>query len=234
MQSTRRTRRPASDKQSQHNITAERPPRSSPFTRAPLQPKSTTTQPLFSGQAGYGYTYPPPPPQAQPGYPQGQNPPQQANGQEEDTGVGSDAWEAAQSILKAINFGSLIQMGQGKEKKGNTAGGDGNTASGQNHPPPVIASAGVDVSSMGRPTQAPETSGAVLTPEDRASLQAQLALLAAQMAELAEGGENESNMLDVIADTTADGEGDWDEDEDEDMEMVDVPVAAPSTALNTG
>jgi hypothetical protein len=29
---------------------------------------------------------------------------------EEDVGEGSDAWEAAQNILKAINFGGLLQL----------------------------------------------------------------------------------------------------------------------------
>lgn len=143
-----------------------------------------------------------------------------------------------------------MEMGKVEEKRNGGDGGNDNTAGGQNHPPPVIASANMDVNSMSRSTQASETSGhpsgAVLTPEDRASLQAQLALLAAQMAELAEGGDDSlisdsiafdaiTTKVDTKDDGEEDGDGDEDEDEDddEDMEMVDVPVAAPSAVLST-
>lgn len=183
------------------------------------------------------YTYPPPPPQTS----SGRNPPP-TNGQDDDTGEGSDAWEAAQNILKAINFGSLIQMGKDEQKRYGMAGGDGenvNPAGGQNHPPPVIAS---DVNLMGGSTQATETSthssGVVLTPGDRASLQAQLALLAAQMAELAEGDDDSAigdpEVIGAIASNpNAQDDREGDKDEDEDMKMIDVPVTAPAAVLST-
>ena len=161
------------------------------------------------------------------------------NGKDEDVGEGSDAWEAAQNILRAINCGSLVQMGKDEQKR--VAGGNIN-------PSPVLASANMNVNLTGRSTQTAETSShprvVVVTPEDRASLQAQLALLAAQMAELAEGGDGpaigDPNAIDPIAfkadalgDRDGEGEVDKNGDEEEDMEIVDIPTAAPAAVLGT-
>lgn len=161
---------------------------------------------------------------------------------QEDTSEGSDAWEAAQNILKAINFGSLIQMTQ-QDGKGAEEGGKGVLQTESAHPPPVIASARMDFASMGQPKtptgsgNAGTTVSAVLSAEDRASLQAQLALLAAQMAALAEGSEDTFTQglhAPTTGDTTitkddvasdGDAEGYDEEDEDNDMEMVEVPTA---------
>jgi len=178
---------------------------------------------MAPGQASYPYPYTYPPPlQPFPGYPPGypSHPGTDAAAAEEETGEGSDAWEAAQNILKAINFAALIQLGEEAEKNAGEAG-DG-AANG-------IARGGT---------------GHQLNADDRAALQAQLALLAAQMAELAEGEEdaptrelgaatvgapttkvNETNVVVDNEDGNAIAEenNEDDEDDDDDMEMVDVP-----------
>lgn len=181
------------------------------------------------------------------------------DGDEEGVGEGSDAWEAAQNILRAINFGSFFQdqgnnqPAAGDSSSGNAsavqngvgASGDGaeegeSARNGQNAaagpsapsgsgaaapstdtnavPPPVfagdftfgsihsntsnalgtsnvandvnLANALAAVASTSTST-ATSTANAttittVLSSEDRAALQAQLALLAAQLAEIAE------------------------------------------------
>lgn len=106
-----------------------------------------------------------------------------------------DAWEAAQHILQAINFGSL------QTQLASTS----STASGSSVAPPAMA--GLDLK-MDSSSSAPNasTSGvalgedglgsATLTDEERASLQAQLALLAAQLSEIA-NGEDEDDEDDV-------------------------------------
>ena len=115
-------------------------PTTSPFTHAPLsQPargvlahnSSSSTQekvpqyhipyqyPSGAGYPGYGLS-------ASPGVSKGdssaeqpgtaisdaiaQTAPGEGNAVNEEVGEGSDAWEAAQAILKAINFGSLLQV----------------------------------------------------------------------------------------------------------------------------
>ncbi|KAI0087725.1 hypothetical protein BDY19DRAFT_219418 [Irpex rosettiformis] len=96
---------------------------------------------------------------------------------------GSDAWVAAQHILKAINFGSL-------QDNSASAVGTVSTLSpsqpmaGSSHiiQPPVMASLGIDVHAT---SEDDGLGRATLTDEERASLQAQLALLAAQLSEIA-------------------------------------------------
>lgn len=104
-----------------------------------------------------------------------------------------DAWEAAQHILQAINFGSL------QTQLASTP----SAASGSSVAPPVMAGLNMDASSSAANAS---TSGvalgedglgsATLTDEERASLQAQLALLAAQLSEIA-NGEDEDDEDDV-------------------------------------
>ncbi|KAI0304465.1 hypothetical protein B0F90DRAFT_1815790 [Multifurca ochricompacta] len=107
----------------------------------------------------------------------------------EDVGEGSDAWEAAQTILKAINFGSLLDVAAAKPVV---------PALGQHTLPATSAPAetacdGAPASLVNdRMTDAGTTVGfvqvqvQVVSDRDRALLQGQLALLAAQLAEIAE------------------------------------------------
>lgn len=198
------------------------------------------------------------------------------DGDEEGVGEGSDAWEAAQNILRAINFGSFFQdQGNSQPPAGDSSSGnapavengagtsgdgaqEGDLArNGQNAaagssvppgtgaaapsttdsnavPPPVFAgdftfgsihshtsnalgtnNAANDMNlanalaavaststSTATSTANPTTITTVLSSEDRAALQAQLALLAAQLAEIAEdpGVDEEDDMEE---------DGDW-------------------------
>jgi hypothetical protein len=76
----------------------------------------------------------------------------------DDSGEGSEAWEAAQNILKALNFGSLLQQVEQQ------------AAAAEKMP--------VETSLDAPPIQ-----------DERAGLQSDLVLLAAQLAEIAEGGD---------------------------------------------
>ena len=102
----------------------------------------------------------------------------------EDVEEGSDAWEAAQTILKAINFGSLLQASNSPVPAINPLSSSPHSGSSAAVPntrtaPPPVAVNMTDGNPAARPVQ-------VLSNRDRASLQAQLALLAAQLAEIAE------------------------------------------------
>ncbi|KAI0252334.1 hypothetical protein BJV78DRAFT_1201820 [Lactifluus subvellereus] len=137
----------------------------------------------------------------------------------EDVEEGSDAWEAAQAILKAINFGSLLQVAATKPlgQLSNPAG-----------------SAHIGAASDGAPVAIPhandrmieisaDTSSVhVLSDRDRASLQAQLALLAAQLAEIAE------DTLASDLNGAEEGKGTAGEEEgyQDDMEPVHIPAQA--------
>jgi hypothetical protein len=108
-----------------------------------------------------------------------------AAGDNEDVEEGSDAWEAAQTILKAINFGSLLQASVAKPSVPTISPLSPLAPSGSTVPvpdrrltPPVTVDNNMTNAAAG-PVQ-------VLSNRDRASLQAQLALLAAQLAEIAE------------------------------------------------
>ena len=77
----------------------------------------------------------------------------------DDSGEGSEAWEAAQTILKALNFGSLLQQ---VEQQAQQAAATGKTP-------------------METRTDVPPIRN------ERASLQSDFVLLAAQLAEIADG-----------------------------------------------
>jgi hypothetical protein len=140
----------------------------------------------------------------------------EGNAVNEEVGEGSDAWEAAQAILKAINFGSILQATTAKQPgpppfqpSPPTNSVHAGPASGRALASDVMNGAGVAAS----PVQE-------LSDRDRASLQAQLALLAAQLAEIAEDTlANDLNVTDEDADTEG-GHGSAGED---DMEVVEIP-----------
>jgi hypothetical protein len=137
----------------------------------------------------------------------------------EEVGEGSDAWEAAQAILKAINFGSILQATTAKQP---------GPPHFQPSPPTNSVHAGPASDralASGVMNGGGAASGSVqeLSDRDRASLQAQLALLAAQLAEIAEDTlANDLNVTDEDADTEG-GHGSAGEDE---MEVVEIPQQA--------
>lgn len=232
--SKRTTRRPQTLAQTTYAMhhPQSQAPSSSPFTHAPLPHRGHTSTPPAhppQHQPYPGYTYPYGAYSSYPGYtPYGQAKlatsasvaaKQQAVGattktaaekavvgasasgkekekEKEGTADSAEAgaWEAAQHILKAINFGSL----QGNSSPASTS----SNAQAATTSSSDIAS-GVDVNAeddgLGRAT---------LTDEERASLQAQLALLAAQLSE-------------IVA------EEDGDEDEDMAEDEGDAEVSAP-------
>ena len=221
------------------------PPTTSPFTHAPLSqpaargaqghngptPTSASVQDKVLPYPPYSYPYPVgapyprygpsgPPPGSKEG-PAEQQPGIAASGEAapvesneiDEVGEGSDAWEAAQAILKAINFGSLLQATTVKP-----------AAHPNRQPSPPAHS--VHVGSASDQATATETvthTNASATPiqplseRDRASLQAQLALLAAQLAEIAED-TLASDLIVTDQDALAE-EGNGTED---DMEAVDI------------
>ena len=133
----------------------------------------------------------------------------------DEVGEGSDAWEAAQAILKAINFGSLLQATTAKP-----AAPPVRQAS-----PPANSVHAVPASEQATASETvtyANVPGALVQPlseRDRASLQAQLALLAAQLAEIAE----DTLASDLIV-TDQDGltEGNGTEADEDEMEVVDI------------
>lgn len=160
---------------------------------------------------------------------------------------GTDAWEAAQNILKAINFGQLFQI---SSEDGVATHAD-STAVAQVPPPVFASSVEVDGQAVTASIEASmsscdaETSRVELSGDERAALQAQLALLAAQLAEFADVGEDELaqdlhphrrieeddvsatdslNPIHRSSDKIINDEDD--EDDDMDMEEVTVPMAS--------
>jgi hypothetical protein len=134
----------------------------------------------------------------------------------DDVGEGSDAWEAAQAILKAINFGSLLQATTAKPA----------VPPDRQSSPPANS---VHIAPASDPGTANETvthADASATPiqplseRDRASLQAQLALLAAQLAEIAE--DTLASDLIVTDQDALTEEGNGTVAEEDDMEVVDI------------
>lgn len=196
--SKRTTRRPQTLAQTTYAMHHPPPPPSSPFTHTPLARTPHTPLPPPPQHQPYpGYPYPYPSYGAYPGYPpytphpaartstpSASVPPypktadrtvptaststslnkgKALEGAATSAGssdVAGDAWEAAQHILKAINFRSL------------------ETASAS----AASTSTAMDVDATGDDG----LGRATLTDEERASLQAQLALLAAQLSEIAE------------------------------------------------
>jgi len=132
----------------------------------------------------------------------------------DEVGEGSDAWEGAQAILKAINFGSLLQPTTAKPAAPPVR---------QASPPAssVYVGPGSNEATASETVTHANVSVAPVEPlseRDRASLQAQLALLAAQLAEIAE----DTLASDLIV-TDQDGlaeEGT--EADEEEMEVVDI------------
>ncbi|OJT15150.1 hypothetical protein TRAPUB_8254 [Trametes pubescens] len=214
--SKRTTRRPQTLAQTTYAAHHAPTQPSSPFTHAPLQqhpqpPTPGGAQPPYNG---YPYSYPY---GHYPGYPHpaaGQSvqaktasrPPPAAPAhtatasgtaktaeEKDESGEGSDAWEAAQHILQAINFGGL-ELATSASSSSNASGAASSSAA----PPPVLADGDADLAAVlsalvnaagaAAPAEPPR---AVLTEDERAALQAQLALLAAQLTEIAEGDEDE-------------------------------------------
>lgn len=242
--SRRTTRRPQS--LVQMALPVPSPPTTSPFTHAPLsQPAARRAQGHNASASTpasvqdktlpyptYPYHYPPvapyprygpsgPPPVSKEG-PAEQQPATAAPGEAapvesnavDEVGEGSDAWEAAQAILKAINFGSLLQATAAKP-----------AAPPVRQPSPPANS--VHVGPASDQATASETvthANASATPiqslseRDRASLQAQLALLAAQLAEIAE--DTLASDLIVTDQDVLSEEGSGTEDDE--MEAVDI------------
>ena len=224
------------------------PPTTSPFTHAPLSqpaargaqghsastPTPASVQEKTLPYPPYPYPYPagapypiygpsaPPPVLKEASAEQqsataasGEAAPVESNAIDE-VGEGSDAWEAAQAILKAINFGSLLQAATTKP-----------AAPYVRQPSPPVNSVHVGLASdqaTANETEAHANANATpiqpLSERDRASLQAQLALLAAQLAEIAED-TLASDLIVTDQDTLAE-EGDGTEAEEDDMEAVDI------------
>jgi hypothetical protein len=212
-------------------------PKASPFTRTPLENKRITSTsaatgdtPCLGGQ--YPYIYPP---LAQyPSYPSGysQEAATNAPATSENAGEGSDAWEAAQNILKAINFGSLIQIDQGLQGAGpadRNCAVSGVVQDEATHRSPAM---GVDVTPMGGAHPGTSTVSVKLSAQERATLQAHLALLAAQMAGLADDSEDvlAHGLGNAVAGSPTTPEeathGNIQPDNGGEMERVDVRVSS--------
>ena len=135
----------------------------------------------------------------------------------DEVGEGSDAWEAAQAILKAINFGSLLQATTAKAAAPPVP---------QTSPPANSVHVGpASDQAMSSETATHANTSATpiqsLSERDRASLQAQLALLAAQLAEIAE--DTLASDLIVTDQDALSEEGDnGTEAEGDDMDAVDI------------
>ncbi|KIK93734.1 hypothetical protein PAXRUDRAFT_144432 [Paxillus rubicundulus Ve08.2h10] len=248
--SRRTTRRPQT--LAQTALTGPQPSSSSPFTLAPLLP-----------HGGVGLQPRPPPPAQPPGYVgfpfgypyHGASRPSQTpasvdastgvsrkpaiDNTDHETGEGSDAWEAAQNILKAINFGQMFQISTDDDKAGDPSTIDNSSdrqttvsVNGPEKQAPGISGEHNHVESarlcLGAAEQQVELNG-----EQRAALQAQFALLAAQLAELADVSEDEvPQKADTVPDAggplgsgrgQGSGHGNDDED-DEDMDRVKDPT----------
>lgn len=212
----------------------------SPFTHAPLIAHGSQIRPPPPGQPPgypgypYGYYYQgapqpasiPIPATGQP-YPSTQKQP--PDNPDQDTGEGADAWEAAQSILKAINFGQLLHMSEG-----DMTGNSGTTSTER---PSASSTESLDSQAVSRDRAVGESGPQVeLTGEQRAALQAQLALLAAQLAELADVSEDEyshgpegvqgKDRTAVASVPEGAGSRESTEDEDDDMDMVEIPMSS--------
>ncbi|EGN98349.1 hypothetical protein SERLA73DRAFT_74573 [Serpula lacrymans var. lacrymans S7.3] len=268
--SRRTTRRPQTHSQSSLPTPQPLPP-PPPFTHAPLHPNPPSSssipgQPPYANYP-YGYSagyaayphyspYGPAPGVEHPAHPAPPGPGVSMDGAGNEIGEGSDAWEAAQNILKAINFGQLLQISD-EDQPLQDAPPEATTSEtvSVDHPPPVFAATHGDISSVSGSTAIESVQSSIgsaitrisgeLTGEGRAALQAQLALLAAQLAEIADVGEGElaqdladvgknpsvASTVDVAAaqlvhfNTVAEEEEEGeDEDDDDDMEMVEVPM----------
>jgi len=245
--SRRTTRRPQSLAQMALPV-PHGPPTTSPFTHAPLSqpaargaqghnastptPASAQEKPLPYPHYPYNYPAstpyprygpPGPPPASKEGSAEqqsatvasGEAAPVGSNAIDE-VGEGSDAWEAAQAILKAINFGSLLQATTAKPAAPSVR---------QPSPPANSVHAG-PASEQATSSETVTHADASATPiqplseRDRASLQAQLALLAAQLAEIAD--DTLASDLIVTDQDALTEEGNCSVADEDDMEVVDI------------
>lgn len=184
------------------------PQQSSPFTHAPLQHNNNHNQPPkgqpSSHYPGYQYQYPyghytgysqPQPAAEKSAAPAAASAPTLAAdhtaptkaGEEKDDG---DAWEAAQHILQAINFSNLASGSPSADRPGSPSGADlsPSVADDLHAALAALTNAAAAAAAAEAQVEAPRTS---LTDDERASLQAQLALLAAQLTAIAEGEDEE-------------------------------------------
>ncbi|KAG6377053.1 hypothetical protein JVT61DRAFT_1102 [Boletus reticuloceps] len=248
--SRRTTRRPQT--LAQTTLPGPQPTSSSPFTHAPLVPHGARLPPPGQppGYGGYPFGYPfqgtsgaahAPSARSSSGTASQK---QTADTIDHEAGEGSDAWEAAQNILKAINFGQLFQISneENKAAEPSMSGGPHSqqaTADGRDKPSLALGATIVEESADARVDGV--GNAAELDAEHRAALQAQLALLAAQLAELADVSEGElSHNLEIAQRTTSmsesytpqvlgEGSGpgdDIDDGHNEDMVEVTVPMAS--------
>ncbi|KAG6918040.1 hypothetical protein DXG01_016895 [Tephrocybe rancida] len=197
--SRRTTRRPQTQ-----NPPSASPAPASPFTHAPLVHHNQPSQPTPSFQSQpFGYSFQQQQNQAQgfAGFSQnGQtatpaSTTTTANTDASQAGSAQDAWEAAQNILKAINFDSLLSL-----PKEDDSGEPDQLIAGSStlgSPPvslsPIVARAlALQAASVnGAAAAAGVEPGPQSYPVGRAELQAQLALLAAQLAELSQEDEDD-------------------------------------------
>ncbi|KAF9466275.1 hypothetical protein BDZ94DRAFT_1187600 [Collybia nuda] len=204
--SRRTTRRP----QTQATSTSSGPSTASPFTHAPLVHHQQTTPtpqnaPNHHFQGSYVFPY------GQPGYPgfpqhQLQQPPiptapaaEASDRSSHNEGDAADAYEAAQNILKAINFGGLLEFPEEDETTKKSIIPQVTTTEVPTgsifHPTPTNVTIDVD-SSVGHTLETNRVGVGINTLQvssgnPRAELQAQLALLAAQLAELVQTDEED-------------------------------------------
>lgn len=214
--SRRTTRRPQTQTQQTSAATGSPGP---PFTHAPLIHEqhsfSYPGYPYPYPYPGYaGYPQPRPPTQPQPSQPTSSDAvagatDKPASSFDPSSDVDKDAYEAAQNILKAINFGDLLQIASESGTDGKKSGDVSvdqltslliqaqNVMSAQMDAVPQVASSpGVPL-----PTLSATAGVAVAIPTTlerptniRAELQAQLALLAVQLAELSQEREENINL----------------------------------------
>ncbi|KAI0713996.1 hypothetical protein C8T65DRAFT_573906 [Cerioporus squamosus] len=196
--SKRSTRRPQTIAQSTYAM--HHPPQpSSPFTNAPLQHNHNNQQhPPAPGQQapynGYPHHYPysshpgyhPPQPAAHNKAPAPTSSDNASAGKSADAKEDGDAWEAAQHILQAINFGGLTQTNGNAASSGTSAP---QPTTGEDELAAVLSAlASAAAASNAEPPRS------TLTDDERASLQAQLALLAAQLTEIVDADEEDAPL----------------------------------------
>ncbi|PIL22393.1 transcription factor [Ganoderma sinense ZZ0214-1] len=216
--SKRTTRRPQTLAQTTYAM-HHPPQQSSPFTHAPLQQHNHNNNQPPKGQPsshypGYQYQYPyghypgysqqSQPAAEKPSAPAAASAPTPAEntasakaGEDKDEG---DAWEAAQHILQAINFNNLAGEGASADRPDSSSGAVPSSSAVDDLHAALAALTNAAAAAAAAEAQA-EAPRTTLTDDERASLQAQLALLAAQLTEIAEAAEEqeESPVLTVSA-----------------------------------
>ncbi|TFK72151.1 hypothetical protein BDN72DRAFT_876614 [Pluteus cervinus] len=241
--SRRTTRRP----QTQSHVPNSHVTPASPFTHAPLH------QPT---PPGYGYAYPPPP--LGYGYsaphPHTNSPQQSVPSQSQPTpaapsehsnsleATSSEVYEAAQNILKAINFGNLLRLSEAAEQNlANHVNANASTSTLLNGSDATINPPGLPPAENSipfgsltvahlmphapQPQLAPMASlmPSIESPSDgsRAELQAQLVLLAAQLADLGQmDSEPEASLPSMVSTHPPPA-----------AQSIQAPILAPAFAL---